>query len=459
MSKRKRVHRFCGNHDCECTFASQDKARYWHQTKNGHLTAGDIPWCIDEKYWFLCEECKHSFQISPRDIARNVWCSMCTNKWKYCGDKNCEYCFNKSFASHEKAVYWHPTLNGDLTPRHISKCATLKCWFLCVDCNHSIEKKIEHIKAGTWCYMCSNHWQHCGENKCKYCFNRSFASHPRVKYWHKTLNNINPLYLPKCKKIKCWFHCDKCKHNLNISIDSLSDPTNWCKYCSHNNWEHCGDKDCEWCFNRSFLSNGSAKFLHKTKNKDIEIYKISMKSHTKLWFVCNDCNHEFQMKVSSVSHKGNWCGNCKHKTEKKIFDWLRQCYPVFDIKRQVNFDWCKNSNTKKYFPFDFYIEDLKLIIEIDGDQHFKQVSNWTSFEKNQEHDIYKMNCVIANDFSIIRIYQDDVWKDKNDWDTKLADAIENYVERRITCIKTNEKIVNEVYEKYEKINEKIKSKN
>ena len=41
---------------------------------------------------------------------------------------------------------------------------------------------------------------------------------------------------------------------------------------------------------------------------------------------------------------------------------------------RMKFNWCKNPETNKYLPFDFYIPDLNLIIEIDGDQHFEQVS-------------------------------------------------------------------------------------
>ena len=39
-------------------------------------------------------------------------------------------------------------------------------------------------------------------------------------------------------------------------------------------------------------------------------------------------------------------------------------------------------------PFDFYIPDLDLIIELDGDQHFEQVSNWTPCNKTREKDVH-----------------------------------------------------------------------
>lgn len=42
------------------------------------------------------------------------------------------------------------------------------------------------------------------------------------------------------------------------------------------------------------------------------------------------------------------------------------------IKSQYKMDWCKNI---KHLPFDFVLSERKIIIELDGPQHFRQVSN------------------------------------------------------------------------------------
>lgn len=77
-------------------------------------------------------------------------------------------------------------------------------------------------------------------------------------------------------------------------------------------------------------------------------------------------------------------------------------------------------------PFDFCIKDYKLIIELDGEQHFKQVSNCQSPAETQKNDKYKMKCANDHGYSVIRIYQLDVWNDKNDWKSNLIDAIKKY---------------------------------
>ena len=70
------------------------------------------------------------------------------------------------------------------------------------------------------------------------------------------------------------------------------------------------------------------------------------------------------------------------------------------------------------------IEKRKIILEIDGEQHWKQVAKWKTPEHNRARDIYKMKCANENGFSIIRILQEDVFKDKYNWQSELYENIE-----------------------------------
>jgi len=94
-----------------------------------------------------------------------------------------------------------------------------------------------------------------------------------------------------------------------------------------------------------------------------------------------------------------------------------------DIRKQPKFEWCKNIT---YLPFDFLIEEFRLIIELDGRQHFLQVGKWNSPDETQKNDIYKMKCANLHDYSVIRILQEDVWGDKNNWQINLMNCIKEY---------------------------------
>jgi very-short-patch-repair endonuclease len=95
-------------------------------------------------------------------------------------------------------------------------------------------------------------------------------------------------------------------------------------------------------------------------------------------------------------------------------------YP--SITPQFKQEWCKN---KKCLPYDFCIPELNIIIELDGEQHFKQVSNWKSPEDTFAIDKYKEQCANDNHYSMIRLLQEDVWNDRYDWCKELCDAIES----------------------------------
>ena len=66
---------------------------------------------------------------------------------------------------------------------------------------------------------------------------------------------------------------------------------------------------------------------------------------------------------------------------------------------------------------------IKIIIEVDGPQHFKQIASWLSPEETLTIDLYKMDCANKNSFSVIRILQEDVLYDRYDWLDELTKNI------------------------------------
>jgi very-short-patch-repair endonuclease len=117
--------------------------------------------------------------------------------------------------------------------------------------------------------------------------------------------------------------------------------------------------------------------------------------------------------------RGNGCPLCVNKTEAKLYEKLLPIYP--SLLTQFKQDWCKK---KLCLPYDFCIPELKIIIELDGAQHFKQVANWKSPEHQFENDKYKEECANQNGYSVIRLLQEDVFYDTYDWVKELCDTIE-----------------------------------
>jgi very-short-patch-repair endonuclease len=118
----------------------------------------------------------------------------------------------------------------------------------------------------------------------------------------------------------------------------------------------------------------------------------------------------------------SWCPYCVNKTEQKLYDALIKIYP--SLQQQFKVDWCKKQT---YLPFDFVIDKYNIIIELDGRQHFEQVSNWDNPIKTHKNDVYKMKCANQNKYSVIRLLQEDVFYDTYDWLSELKLSIKKII--------------------------------
>jgi very-short-patch-repair endonuclease len=187
------------------------------------------------------------------------------------------------------------------------------------------------------------------------------------------------------------------------------------------------------CFKKSFASCKKSQFLID----NIDPKKIFRASKSRHKFKCNECEFIFESEIYGITY-GRWCPNCKNKTEKMIHLYLNN---IYDVAIHPKFNWCKNIN---YLPFDFLIDKYKLLIELDGDQHFFQVMNWKSPEENFKTDIFKINKAIENNYSIIRIRQYDFKYNNYDWKNILIQYIKMY--DNPTVIFISKKI--NIYDKY-----------
>ena len=89
------------------------------------------------------------------------------------------------------------------------------------------------------------------------------------------------------------------------------------------------------------------------------------------------------------------------KGEDKIIRLLRAANIRFE--REKTFSDLRGGR----FRYDFYLPAYNVLIEIDGEQHFKQVTkfqkNKSDFLKQQENDRRKNSYALANNITLIRI--------------------------------------------------------
>jgi hypothetical protein len=258
------------------------------------------------------------------------------------------------FSQHPKALFWSDI--NFVKPNEVALNSHKKFWFDC-ECGHTFESCLKNINLlNRWSPYCCNK-KLCDPNKnCKICFDKCFASIDRSNYWSNK-NQETPCEVFKNSHKKYWFNCDECGHEFMSSLSDLTSKNSWCPYCA--NRLLCNETTkCNKCYNKSFASIEKSKnWSVKNKKKPIEIFKSTSEIFI---FDCDKCGNEFKSKLSHITD-GSWCPNCRYKTEDIVYYKLKENYPL--LQRQYKVDWCKD---KKHLPFDFVIEERKIIVEVDG---------------------------------------------------------------------------------------------
>ena len=273
--------------------------------------------------------------------------------------------FERSFSSHEKSQFWSD--KNKLKPSEVYKKSGKKFIFNCNNCSHEFEASLDNITIkNQWCpYCCNPSKKLCEKEDCRFCYEQSFASHEKAKYWsNKNVDENNKFIKPrqifkKCDTIKYILYCDLCNHNFERALYNVvndKDKTH-CIYCVIPSKILCEKEDCNFCYERSFESHEKARYWSdKNKLKPRQVFKGSNKKYI---FNCNK-SHEFSATLAHIVN-GTWCPICVNKTEQILYEKLMLIYS--QLKRQYKVEWCKNIN---YLPFDFALEEQKIIIELDG---------------------------------------------------------------------------------------------
>jgi hypothetical protein len=399
----------------------------FHPDKNGSTKLSQLSINSSKKVWWICPNtceygCIHEYeqQIICKTIMNQECPYCCVPAQKVC------YHFSLEFKYPEIAKLWHPTKNETLKPDQISCGSERKVWWQCFKnceygCIHEYQMAIKQkIRQNQGCPYCVP-----GRPKFCYHFSLEFKYPEIAKLWHPIKNEtLTPDKVSRGTNKIVWWQCPKkceygCLHEYQMTICGKTSDKQGCPYCCIPAQKICYHSSFE------FLYPAKSKLWHPTKNKDLQPSMVSFGSGIKVWWVCgNDPTHEYEQAIYSAISQG--CPYCVNKTEKKLYDWLNDNYPDLNIKRQARFDWCPSPHSKMKYPFDICILDYNLIIELDGNQHFKQVLNWSAPEEIQKTDVYKMDKALSNEHSVIRILQTDVYYDRNNWEDHLKKRIKMY---------------------------------
>ena len=111
------------------------------------------------------------------------------------------------------------------------------------------------------------------------------------------------------------------------------------------------------------------------------------------------CNGHIYERRYDKYRQGQRCPICSASGgEQILYNILNELN--IDFEREKRFKECKDKNT---LPFDVYIADLNLIIEYDGEQHYKAKFGEKEFNEIVYHDAIKNSYCEDNNINLLRI--------------------------------------------------------
>ena len=233
-----------------------------------------------------------------------------------------------------------------------------------------------------------------------------------AKEWHPTMNgNLTPWDITSCSNKEVWWQCkDNPKHEWSAEVNNRNTNNTSCPYCSGKlpsedyNLLTCKPELCkEWDYNKN--DNKPEEYTPYTSNK--------------VWWICKECNCEWEATISHRSN-GRGCPDCnKSKGEK-------ECKRIFDLGSiyyisQKEFEGLLGLGGGN-LSYDFYLPKYNLLIEYQGEMHESFVKgihkSIKDFEKQVEHDRRKKEYALLNGYSFLEIWY---------WDfNNIEEIIYNY---------------------------------
>lgn len=194
-----------------------------------------------------------------------------------------------------------------------------------------------------------------------------------------------------------------------------------------------------------------ANKIYNNKFDYSRVHETYEKGDSKVNIGCPSCKQFFIIRAKDHLD-GHQCKNCKNKTQIIFYEFLRNQYGDNMFIPEKIFEDCKNKN---YLPFDFYSEEMNIIIELDGRQHLEEVNIFReTLEVRQKIDFKKMYFLQSKNISLIRIFQEDVYENKYNWKNDIINNVNLHLENKhkfkISYLSKNEDRYIEYKKNYEK---------
>lgn len=244
----------------------------------------------------------------------------------------------------------------------------------------------------------------CG--KCCGCYENSIAYYIEKELemnledvWDFELNNKHPKAVSVGTSSKYWFKCQKEDDDGNKYHGSYKTTchrfkdrqSRGCPYCGKRTKVHKKDS-------LGYLYPNIARLLPK----DIDVFSLAPSTKVEYEIICPECGEKHHKKRCTNDLITNgfscyYCGDGISRPEKFMINILTRVGVKYTYQLTKNKQsWCKR------YQYDFYLDDLEVIVEIHGYQHYKSsfsTLGGRTLKEEQVNDRAKMKLAYDNGFN------------------------------------------------------------
>lgn len=326
-----------------------------------------------------CNVCGNEWSSRPANILTGYGCPKCAKK--RIGDSLRE--------THDGYIEKLKQLNCDIIVIERYSGRKTKILHKCNVCNNEWKTTPNTILNGCGCPICSEKIR---------AFNRTKTQ----RYYIKEVSEINSMievvgeYISAKKQTL--HKCKKCGNEWEALSSNIL-KGHGCPSCSA---KEIGDK----------LRKSHEQYTNDLYNinPNIEVIEEYKGADTPILHKCKICHNNWIVRPENLLQKRS-CPNCtvKSKGEDAIQNYLKE-------NNIVHFEQQKFSGLKGVYggllSYDFYLPDYNLLIEYQGEQHFRSIEYFggeKAFIKQQEHDKRKRNYAKLHKINLLEIrYDEDV---------------------------------------------------
>lgn len=306
---------------------------------------------------------------------------------------NCPYCLNRrkdtnSFKEEMKNI--NP--NIEILGEYINDHTKIKC--KCLIDEYEWDGIPNNLLRGEGCKKCASRKQGIFSRHTQKWFDE------KIKEIHANIVVLTP-YITMKDKVTC--KCLLDGYVWETTPDALINRKTGCMKCSNRRTgERCRKTNKE--------------FLEQLKNVNPNIIPLEeyIDDHTKIQCKCEIHNYIWSVAPNKILHRYTGCPKCSASSSENKLNFILEKWGYrYEIEKK--YDDCKD---QKCLPFDKYLPDFNILIECDGEQHFKPVtfgvfSEEEALEKfkiTQKHDKMKNEYCEKNGIPLIRI---PYWENQN----------------------------------------------